>query len=133
METLGLVGGHIALLIMSALAYLAPEFIKEGRLYWLRAPLYIVENRGKYSYYFSDDEFNKVRKSIKGTVTRAKGLGEMDPNIARESMFSQEYQRLDKMEYNEDAMNLLYDLMSEDVEPRRDFIMSNIDFATLRE
>ena len=126
-------GGHIALLIMSALAYLAPEFIKEGRLYWLRAPLYIVENRGKYSYYFSDEEFNKVRKSTKGIITRAKGLGEMDPNIARESMFDQEYQRLEKMEYNEDALNLLYDLMSENVEPRKEFIMSNIDFATLRE
>ena len=40
-------GYHIGLLIMSALAYLAPEFIKEGRLCWLRAPLYIETNKNK--------------------------------------------------------------------------------------
>ena len=28
-------GRHIGLLIMAALAYLAPDFIKEGRLCWL--------------------------------------------------------------------------------------------------
>lgn len=66
-------GGHISLLIMAALQYLASEFIKEGRLYWLRSPLYIVENGKKRSYYFNDEEFNKVRKTIKGEVTRAKG------------------------------------------------------------
>lgn len=66
-------GCHIALLIMSVLSFLAPEFIKEGRLCWLRSPLYIVENKGKNSYYFNDEEFDKVRKTIKGEVTRAKG------------------------------------------------------------
>jgi DNA gyrase/topoisomerase IV subunit B len=28
---------------------------------------------------------------------------------------------------------LLYDLMGEDVEPRREFIMSNVDFSEIRE
>lgn len=36
-------GAHIALLIMAALHYLAPKFIEEGRLCWLRSPLYIVK------------------------------------------------------------------------------------------
>ena len=66
-------GGHIALLIMAALRYLAPKFLEEGRLCWLRSPLYIVENKGKETYYFTDEEFNKVRNKIKGEVTRAKG------------------------------------------------------------
>ena len=73
METLDYVGAHIGLLIMAALTYLAPQFIKEGRLFWLRSPLYIVENKGKETYYFTDEEFNAVRSSIKGEVTRAKG------------------------------------------------------------
>ena len=64
-------GAHIGLLIMAALQYLAPDFIKEGRLCWLRSPLYIVENKGKENYYFTDDEFNKVRNKVKGEVTRA--------------------------------------------------------------
>ena len=54
-------GRHIGLLIMAALAYLAPDFIKEGRLCWLRSPLYIVDNKGKYNYYFDDDEFESIR------------------------------------------------------------------------
>lgn len=66
-------GGHIALLIMSALHYLAPKFLDEGRLCWLRSPLYIVKNGKTYSYYFTDEEFNKVRGKIRGEVTRAKG------------------------------------------------------------
>ena len=36
-------GYHIGLLIMAALHYLCPQFIKEGRLLWLRSPLYIVK------------------------------------------------------------------------------------------
>jgi DNA gyrase/topoisomerase IV subunit B len=37
------------------------------------------------------------------------------------------------MEYDEAAMNLLYDLMGEEVEPRRDFIMNNVDFSEIAE
>lgn len=126
-------GNHIGLLIMAALAYLAPQFIREGRLCWLRSPLYIVDNKGKESYYFTDEEFNKARKGIKGTVTRAKGLGELPMETARASMFSEEYQRMDAMEYDENAMDLLYELMGEEVAPRKEFIMSKIDFSEIRE
>ena len=125
-------GSHIGLLIMAALQYLAPQFITEGRLCWLRSPLYIVENKGQESYYFTDDEFNKVRNKVKGEVTRAKGLGELPAETARASMFG-ENQKMDVMEWNEDAIDLLYDLMSEDVEPRRRFIMKNVDFSKVRE
>ena len=126
-------GYHIGLLIMSALAYLAPDFIKDGRLCWLRSPLYIVDNKGKYSYYFTDEEFNRDRKKIKGEVTRAKGLGELEAEVARQSMFTNEFQRMDVMEWNESAMDLLYDLMGEEVEPRKNFIMSKVDFSEIRE
>ncbi len=126
-------GAHIGLLIMAALQYLAPEFIKEGRLCWLRSPLYIVNNKGKESYYFTDDEFNKVRNKIKGEVTRAKGLGELPAETAQASMFTQEYQRIDVMEYNNKAIDLLYQLMGENVEPRRNFIMDKVDFSKVRE
>ena len=48
-------------------------------------------------------------------------------------MFNPEYQRLDIMEYSEEAMSLLYSLMGEDVAPRRDFIMENVDFSEITE
>ena len=126
-------GYHIGLLIMAALAHLAPEFIKEGRLCWLRSPLYIVTNGKTESYYFTDEEFNAAKGKIKGEVQRNKGLGSLEPEQAKKSMFDPTYQRLDVMEYSEDAMNLLYDLMGEDVEPRREFIMSNVDFSKIAE
>ena len=128
-------GYHIGLLIMAALTYLAPEFIREGRLCWLRAPLHIANDKGKEIYYFTDDELEeaKKKKQVKGNLTRNKGLGEMDPETARASMFSPEHQRLEVMEYTPDAIDLRYKLMGEDVEPRRNFIMKNIDFSKVRE
>ena len=118
---------------MAALQYLAPDFIKEGRLCWLKSPLYIVNNHGKESYYFTDEEFAKVRKNIKGEVTRAKGLGELPAETAHASMFTPEHQRIEIMEWNEDAINLLYELMGNDVSYRKQFIFENIDFTKIQE
>lgn len=126
-------GYHIGLLIMAALQYLAPEFIKEGRLCWLRSPLYIVDNNGRESYYFTDEEFNKNKGKIKGEVTRAKGLGELPAETAHKSMFTEEYQRLDVINYDAEGIDLLMSLMGDDVKPRKEFIMKNIDFHEVRE
>ena len=126
-------GGHIGLLIMAALHYLAPQFINEGRLCWLRSPLYIVKNGKKESYYFTDEEFNKVRNSVKGEVQRNKGLGALNPKQARTSMFTEEYQRLDTLSPSPEANLLLEELMGVDVEPRREFVFNKIDFSTIRE
>ena len=128
-------GYHIGLLIMAALQYLAPEFIQEGRLCWLRSPLYIEEYKGKETYYFTDEELEKAKKKnkIKGHLQRNKGLGALEAEQARNSMFSPEYQRLDVMEWDDEAIDLLYDLMGENVEPRREFIMKKVDFSTIRE
>lgn len=128
-------GYHIGLLIMSALQHIAPEFIKEGRLYWLRAPLYIVTNKSGNNYYFNDKEFQeaKAKNKIAGEITRAKGLGEMSDDVAHESMFDKKYQRLEPITYSQEGVNLLYDLMGVSVAPRTDFVFKNIDFSQLRE
>ena len=128
-------GYHIGLLIMSALRYLAPNFLNEGRLCWLRSPLYIVKNGKKESYYFTDEEMDKAHKSgkIKGEIQRAKGLGALSEEQARRSMFTDEYQRLDVLIPDPDSLILLEQLMGSDVEPRREFIFNNIDFSEVRE
>ena len=125
-------GGHIALLIMAALRYLAPKFLEEGRLYWLRSPLYIVKNGKNTSYYFNDEEFNKVRSKIKGEVSRAKGLGALSQKQAEESMFG-EFQRMDRLDVDDDAIYFLESLMGVDVEPRRKYVFNEIDFSQVRE
>ena len=125
-------GYHIGLLIMAALRYLAPQFLEEGRLCWLRAPLYIVKSGKNESYYFTDEDFNKVRGKVKGEVTRAKGLGALSETQARNSMFG-ENQRMDILEPTEEAIYLLEDLMGKDVEPRTEFIFKNVDFSEVKE
>lgn len=117
---------------MAALRYLAPKFLEEGRLCWLRSPLYIVKNGKKNSYYFTDEEFNKVRSKIKGEVSRAKGLGALSPEQAEESMFG-EYQRMDRLEVDDTAIQFLEELMGVEVEPRKDFVFNEIDFSQIRE
>lgn len=126
-------GYHIGLLIMAALSYLAPQFIKEGRLCWLHAPLYIISDGKKETYAFTDEEMNSMRGKVKGNISRNKGLGEMNPESARRSMFTSEFQRMEVLEYSEEAMEILYALMGEDVEPRRNFVMTKIDFSEIRE
>ena len=115
---------------MAALRYLAPQFLEEGRLCWLRSPLYIVKNGKNESYYFTDEEFNKAK--VRGEVTRAKGLGALSETQARNSMFG-ENQRIDVLEPTEAAIYLLEDLMGKDVAPRTNFIFKNVDFSMVRE
>ena len=125
-------GYHIGLLIMAALRYLAPKFLEEGRLCWLRSPLYIVKNGKLENYYFSDEEFEKARGKRGSTVTRAKGLGALSEEQARNSMFG-ENQRMDVIEPTPEAIYLLEELMGVDVEPRKKFIFENVDFSEVRE
>jgi len=123
-------GFHIGLLIMSALRYLAPKFLDEGRLCWLRSPLYIVKNGKKETYYFTDEEFTKAKP--KGEITRAKGLGALSEQQAKNSMFG-ENQKMDILEVTPDAIILLEELMGKDVAPRSEFIFKNVDFSEVRE
>jgi DNA gyrase subunit B len=126
-------GAHIGLLIMAALQYLAPQFIQENRLCWLRSPLYIVKNGKDEQYYFTDEEMDAVRDTLHGEVQRNKGLGSLSPEQARKSMFSDEFQRMDVLKPDDDAIQLLKELMGDEVSYRTDYIFKNVDFATIHE
>lgn len=126
-------GFSIGLLIMCALYKVAPQFIEEGRLCWIRSPLYIVKNKDKEEYYFTDEEFNKVRNKVKGIVQRNKGLGSLSAEQAHNSMFIPENQHIDTLIPNETTLPLLMSLMGKDSEPKHDFIFENIDFSEIRE
>lgn len=126
-------GYHIGLLLMAALQYLAPQFIEEGRLGWLRSPLYIVKNGKTESYYFTDEEMDAARGHISGVIQRNKGIGSLTPEQAYNSMFTAKNQRFDMFQTSPEARELLYNLMGKDVEPRTDFIFKNVDFSMIRE
>ena len=126
-------GFHIGLLVMSVLYYFAPEFLFEGRLGWLRSPLYIVKNGKEESYYFTDEEMNAVRGTITGEVQRNKGLGSLSDDQAHRSMFTPEFQRIDTFVLTEESEKLLLELMGDEVAPRKKFIFENVDFSEIRE
>ena len=124
-------GYSIGLLIMCVIYKFAPQLIEEGRLFWLRSPLYIVKAGKKEYYYFTDEEYNKSK--LKGEVTRAKGLGALSANQAHISMFTPEFQRMDKLEADENSLYLLTQLMGKDSGPKKEFIFKNVDFSEIRE
>ena len=119
-------GSHIGLLLMAMLQVLAPQFLKENRLFWLRAPTCKVETKTKTYYYYNEEEF---RSHPKGNITFFKGLGQMTDEDLKNSMFNKEWQHLEPITYSEEGIQTLLELMSEDVEPRKEFVFNNIDFS----
>ena len=120
-------GMHIACLIMALLYKFAPEFLKEGRLYWLHAPLFKVTS-GKTAQYFYTEEQVKQSKA-KGTQQRFKGLGEMKDEDAR-CMFDSN-QWLEQLTWDDSVAELLEGLMGDDSQPKKDFVFSRINFEEI--
>ena len=122
-------GSHISMLVTINLWNLCPELIMENRLYRLEAPLYKVHTSKKNYYYYTEEEFSNRKE--KGDVIRYKGLGQMEPEDLKGSMFSPEFQRLTPYQYTEEGITLLKELMGKDVTPKKDFVFSKVDFANL--
>ena len=127
-------GYNIGLLIATALQHFCPEFIQEGRLCWLRSPLYILKDKKKETYYFSDSELTAAREKGKlvGELQRNKGLGSLSAAQARESMFGDK-QHMDVLKPDDVSVGLLEKLMGTSVTFRKQYIFDNIDFAEVRE
>lgn len=119
-------GMHIACLIISLLYKLAPDFLKEGRLCWLHAPLFKVKKGKETKFYYTEDQ---LRSGIKGEQTRFKGLGEMKDEDAR-CMFDTN-QWLEVLEWDPSVAAQVEALMGKDSQPKKDFVFSRINFEEL--
>ena len=123
-------GCHIACLIMSLFKALMPDFIEEGRLCWLKAPLFKVK-KGKQNYYFYDDK-ELADSKIVGEQTRYKGLGEMNSEDVKESMFNTQNQHMEILMPDENSFVRLDQLMGSNVNYRKEFVFSGaIDFSKI--
>ena len=119
-------GSHIGLLVMAIIQKLCPEFIQEGRLYWLKAPICKLENKSKTYYYYNEEEVESRKEN--GEMTFFKGIGQMQKKDLQESLFSPANQHLEQLTPTEDGVETLLELMGEDVEPRKDYVQG-IDFG----
>ena len=127
-------GYNIMCLIATMFYVLMPDFIKEGRLCWLRAPLYRLTKGDKRVFAYDDNELAELRKKYPNWEQgRQKGLGEMTAEDMENSMLHPTERHLEVLTIKdmEAAAESLKMLMGEDVEPRRDFLFENVDFSIL--
>lgn len=124
-------GFQIRQLVISVLWLLAPQLIKEGMVYICQTPLYEVRcEKNKMLYIYNESEKDKVLSTIEGKykLSRAKGLGELDAHTMFHCAMNPETRQMikvtvhDAQEYQQ-ALELW---MADEVAPRRDYIMNNL-------
>ena len=129
-------GYNIMCLLATMFYVLMPKFIEEGRLCWLRAPLYRLTKGNKRVFAYDDTELAELRKKYPDWEQgRNKGLGEMTDADMAASMMNPKDRRLEVLTIHdaELAEESLKMLMGKDVDERRDFLFENVDFSKLNE
>ncbi|WP_033168615.1 DNA gyrase subunit B [Clostridium sp. KNHs205] len=137
-------GAHISTLLMTFFYRFMPELILEGKIYRGLPPLYkvdyetTVKNKKKKQseYLFNDFELEKFRKIKENKIIalqRYKGLGEMDASQLWETTLNPDTRVLAQVTISDtmEADEITSLLMSNNVPPRRNFIMEEAKYAKL--
>jgi topoisomerase-4 subunit B len=114
------------LLITFFYTYMRP-LVEAGKLYRAVTPLYIVRQKGKEFYFYTDEELEAWKKTAKGSydLLRAKGLGELDPaDLQKVCFLNERYKRITISDI-EETSKLLNILQGPQVEPRKKYIYEN--------
>ena len=129
------VDGYAIMCLIATMFYvLMPKFIEEGRLCWLRAPLYRLSKGNKRVFAYDDTELAELRKKYPDWEQgRNKGLGEMTSEDMEASMMSKTDRHLEVLTIGdvEAAAESLKMLMGPNVDDRRDFLFENVDFSII--
>lgn len=132
-------GAHIATLALTFFHVYLPQLIEAGHIYIALPPLYRVR-KGKTAHYIKDaaelEAFFSGRTDVdKWQVQRFKGLGEMNPEQLWEAAMDPNTRRLGQVMYDEHDREgdeaVFSVLMGPDVPPRREFIESRSELATI--
>lgn len=130
-------GAHIRTLLLTFFYRYMPDLIKEGKVYIAQPPLYRLEKNKQHYYVYDDLQLEQLYSDIGKTgikeIQRYKGLGEMDFDQLRDTTMAVEHRILKKVDI-EDAVTadeIFSMLMGDNVEPRRDFIEENAQYADM--
>ena len=125
-------GAHIQVLLLTFFYKYMRPLIETGRLYIALPPLFIVEEKNKRSYYWSQEELKDYTQDKKNyEVKRFKGLGEMDPDQLEETTMDPNKRTLIRISISDAALaeKRVKVLMGDEVEPRKEWINENVEFS----
>ncbi len=129
-------GAHIRALLLTFFYRYMKELILEGHVYIGMPPLYRVERKsdGKVWFAYDDAECEKItsqfEKSSAYTISRYKGLGEMNPELLWETTMNPAHRTLIRVGIEDaaEAENMVTILMGDDAARRQDYIFAHADF-----
>ncbi len=129
-------GAHIQVLLLTFFFRYMRRLVESGRVYIALPPLYKVtvkKNRRYIEHYaWTDEELTVLMDKYKNaSIQRFKGLGEMNAEQLYETTMNPDSRTLVRVSIEDlaDAEKHIKVLMGDQVEPRRDWIESNVIFT----
>jgi topoisomerase-4 subunit B len=130
-------GAHIQVLLLTFFYRYMKPLIDAGKVYIAQPPLFkVTKKAGKNTqmkYAYTDDDLQKITKEFGGNVElqRYKGLGEMNPDQLWETTMDPELRTLFQVQIEDAAKaeRRVSTLMGDKVDPRKRWIIENVDFT----